>query len=64
MIRYRSAQWSGVRTMVKSLSARHIPVDELKIIDPFLKTFTNINKLEDLERNNTQDPESYTSDPF
>jgi len=50
--------------MVKSLSARHIPVDELKIIDPFLKTFTNINKLEDLERNNTQDPESYTSDPF
>jgi molybdopterin-guanine dinucleotide biosynthesis protein A len=49
--------------MVMSLSARYVPVDELKIIDPDLKTFTNINKLEDLERINTPDPESPFPDP-
>ena len=54
----------SLRAMVRSLSALYVPVDELKIIDPSLKTFTNINKLEDLERINTRDPESYTSDPF
>jgi molybdopterin-guanine dinucleotide biosynthesis protein A len=48
----------SLRAMVRSLSARYIPVDTLKSIDPSLKTFTNINKLEDLERINTQDPES------
>ncbi|MDD1698025.1 MAG: molybdenum cofactor guanylyltransferase [Methanoregula sp.] len=47
----------SLRAMVRSLSARYVPVDELKILDPALKTFTNINKLEDLERINTQDPE-------
>jgi molybdenum cofactor guanylyltransferase len=54
----------SLRAMVRSLSALYVPVDELKIIDPSLKTFTNINKLEDLERINTRDPESETSDPF
>ena len=43
--------------MVRNLSARYVPVDELRILDPSLKTFTNINKLEDLERINTRDPE-------
>jgi molybdopterin-guanine dinucleotide biosynthesis protein A len=47
----------SLRTMVKSLSARYVPVDELKIIDPDLRTFTNINKPEDLERINTPDSE-------
>lgn len=47
----------SLRAMVRSLSARYIQVDTLKSIDPSLKTFTNINKLEDLERINTQDPE-------
>jgi molybdopterin-guanine dinucleotide biosynthesis protein A len=42
----------SLRAMVKSFSARYIPVDELKIIDPDLRTFTNINKPEDLERIN------------
>jgi molybdopterin-guanine dinucleotide biosynthesis protein A len=46
--------------MVMSLSARYVPVDELKSIDPDLKTFININKLEDLKRINTLDPESPT----
>lgn len=47
----------SLRAMVRNLSARYVPVDELKILDPSLKTFTNINKLEDLERINTRDPE-------
>jgi molybdopterin-guanine dinucleotide biosynthesis protein A len=45
----------SLRAMVMSLSALYVPVNELKIIDPDLKTFTNINKLEDLEHINTQD---------
>jgi molybdenum cofactor guanylyltransferase len=48
----------SLRAMVRNLSALYVPVDELKMIDPSLKTFTNINKLEDLERINTRDPES------
>ena len=47
----------SLRAMVMSLSALYVPVDELKIIDPELKTFTNINKLEDLERINTPGPD-------
>jgi molybdopterin-guanine dinucleotide biosynthesis protein A len=47
----------SLRAMVRSLSARYIPVDELRIIEPDLKTFTNINKLEDLERINARDLE-------
>jgi molybdopterin-guanine dinucleotide biosynthesis protein A len=54
----------SLRAMVRSLAARYVPVDELKILDPALKTFTNINKLEDLERINSQDPELLPSDPF
>jgi len=38
---------------VKNLDSRYIPVEELKIIDPDLLTFTNINKPEDLVRINT-----------
>jgi molybdenum cofactor guanylyltransferase len=45
----------SLRSMVMSLSARYLPVDELKSIDPDLKTFTNINKLEDLQRINDMD---------
>ena len=48
----------SLRAMVRNLSALYVPVDELRMIDPSLKTFTNINKLEDLERINTRDPES------
>ena len=43
----------SLRAMVKGLSTRYVPVDELKIIDPDLRTFTNINKPEDLEHINT-----------
>ncbi|VVB84938.1 Molybdenum cofactor guanylyltransferase [uncultured archaeon] len=45
----------SLRAMVTSVSALYVPVDELKILDPDLKTFTNINKLEDLEKINSLD---------
>jgi molybdopterin-guanine dinucleotide biosynthesis protein A len=39
----------SVRAMVKTLDAVYLSVEELREIDPDLITFTNINKLEDLE---------------
>ena len=42
----------SLRAMIMNLSARYVPVDEIKKFDPGLLTFTNINKLEDLERIN------------
>ena len=42
----------SLRTMVRGLSTCYVPVDELRAIDPGLVTFTNINKLEELERIN------------
>jgi len=51
----------SLRTMVRSLNTCYVPVDELKAFDPDLSTFTNINKIEELERINgkttRQDPE-------
>jgi molybdopterin-guanine dinucleotide biosynthesis protein A len=44
----------SLRAMIMNLSARYVPVDEIKKFDPDLLTFTNINKLEDLERMNVQ----------
>jgi molybdopterin-guanine dinucleotide biosynthesis protein A len=40
----------SVRDMVKSLNAMYISVEELRDIDPQLITFTNINKLDDLDQ--------------
>jgi molybdopterin-guanine dinucleotide biosynthesis protein A len=42
----------SLRTMVRTLNARYIPVEDLQGFDPSLKTFTNINKLEELEHLN------------
>lgn len=39
----------SLRTMVKSINVVYVPVSRLRNIDPDLSTFTNINKLEDLE---------------
>ena len=36
--------------MIRSIRTRYVPVEELRRFDPRLKTFTNINKLEDLEQ--------------
>lgn len=44
----------SLREMVQSLNARYVPVNELRVFDRDLMTFTNINKLDDLERINTR----------
>jgi molybdopterin-guanine dinucleotide biosynthesis protein A len=45
----------SLRAMVKNLKSRYVPVNEVKILDPDLLSFININKSEDLERINTFD---------
>jgi molybdenum cofactor guanylyltransferase len=42
----------SLRSMVKELDTLYVPVDEIRAIDHELITFTNINKIEDLERIN------------
>jgi molybdopterin-guanine dinucleotide biosynthesis protein A len=44
----------SVRDMIKSLNATYISVEDLRDADPHLITFTNINKIEDLD--NMQNP--------
>jgi molybdenum cofactor guanylyltransferase len=46
----------SLRPMIRSINTRYVPVEELRAFDPTLKTFTNINKLEDLERINAGSP--------
>jgi molybdopterin-guanine dinucleotide biosynthesis protein A len=43
----------SLRTMVKGLNTTYVPVEEIRVIDHELTTFTNINKIEDLERINS-----------
>lgn len=45
----------SLRNMVKTLDTCYIPVDDLRTFDPGLVTFTNINKIEELNRIN-EDP--------
>jgi len=42
----------SLRAMIQSVNTRYIPVEELRAFDPNLRTFTNINKLEELEHIN------------
>lgn len=42
----------SLRTMVRGLNTNYISIDEIRAVDHELTTFTNINKLEDLERIN------------
>ncbi|MDD1659900.1 MAG: molybdenum cofactor guanylyltransferase, partial [Methanomicrobiales archaeon] len=42
----------SMRAMVRSMNARYLSIDEIRALDPDLLTFTNINKVEDLERIN------------
>jgi molybdenum cofactor guanylyltransferase len=48
----RSHDSLSLRPMIRSINTLYVPVDELRPYDPDLRTFTNINKLEDLERIN------------
>lgn len=43
----------SLRTMVKSLNTTYVPINEIRAIDHDLTTFTNINKIEELERINS-----------
>jgi molybdopterin-guanine dinucleotide biosynthesis protein A len=42
----------SLRPMIRSINTRYVPVAELRQFDPDLTTFTNINKVEDLDRIN------------
>jgi len=42
----------SLRSMVQTLHTRYIPVEDLRRLDPDLKTFTNINQLDELDRIN------------
>jgi len=42
----------SLRTMVRGLNTLYVPIEEIRAIDHELTTFTNINKIEDLERIN------------
>jgi len=42
----------SLRPMIRSINTRYVPVDELRQFDPELTTFTNINKVEDLNKIN------------
>jgi molybdopterin-guanine dinucleotide biosynthesis protein A len=46
----------SLRQMIWKMSSVFIPVEELRQFDPNLVTFTNINKIEDLERINARTP--------
>lgn len=45
----------SLRDMVRNLKSTYIPVDVLRKYDPALKTFTNINRLEELDRFTIED---------
>lgn len=47
----------SLRPMIRNLNTRYVSVEELRRFDPVLRTFTNINKLEELDRINAQAPE-------
>ena len=53
LLRYLESHESySLRPMIRSLNTRYVPVEELRRFDPMLRTFTNINKIEELDRIN------------
>ncbi len=50
----KSHESFSLRPMIRSINTLYVPVDHLKEFDPQLRSFTNINKLEDLDRINGQ----------
>jgi len=45
----------SLRRMVEDLNTTYVPVERLRTYDPTLQTFTNINRLEELDRFTTMD---------
>jgi molybdenum cofactor guanylyltransferase len=57
LLRYlESHESNSLRPMIRSLNTKYVPVEDLRRLDPKLRTFTNINKLEELDRINARDP--------
>jgi len=53
LLRYLDSHESySLRPMIRGFHTRYVPVEELRRFDPLLRTFTNINKLEELDRIN------------
>lgn len=48
----RNHESLSLRPMIRTINTRYVPVSELRRFDPLLRTFTNINKLEELDRIN------------
>jgi molybdopterin-guanine dinucleotide biosynthesis protein A len=48
----KSHESLSLRPMIRSINTRYVPVEALRQFDPELRTFTNINKIEDLEQIN------------
>jgi molybdenum cofactor guanylyltransferase len=46
----------SLRPMIRSINTRYVPVEDLRRFDPTLRTFTNINKIEELEQINAGTP--------
>jgi molybdopterin-guanine dinucleotide biosynthesis protein A len=56
LLRYLESHESySLRHMIRSFNTRYIPVDDLRRFDPDLRTFTNINKPEELDWINRRD---------
>lgn len=53
----------SLRTMIRNLRVTYVPVQELRSYDPALRTFTNINRLDELMRFNTGTPEGEGEEP-
>jgi molybdopterin-guanine dinucleotide biosynthesis protein A len=57
LLRYlESHESNSLRPMIRSFNTKYVPVEDLRRLDPRLRTFTNINKLEELDRINARDP--------
>jgi molybdopterin-guanine dinucleotide biosynthesis protein A len=50
----RTHESYSLRPMIRSIDTLYVPVSDLKPFDPELKSFTNINKLEELRQINGQ----------
>lgn len=56
LLRYlESHESNSLRPMIRSFNTRYVPVEDLRRFDPTFRTFTNINKLEELDRINARD---------
>ncbi len=58
----KSHESFSLRPMIRSINTRYVPVTEIRKYDSDLSTFTNINRLEELNRFNTRSGEGNQSE--